>query len=330
MSVLIDEYPGACFDLDGVIYRVPQPVPGAPETVAELRRMGVPVLFVTNNAAPSPVSVVGTLAEMGIPATLPDVLSSSQAIAELMATELPAGAKVLVAGTENLAAEIANVGLQPVESHLDQPDAVVQGYHPELPWWLMDEACLALGAGAVWYASNLDPTRPVAAGIVPGAGAQVAAMRECFPDRAPIVAGKPYPPLLRAAVRRLGVANPIFVGDRLDTDIEGAHNAGLDSLFVLTGAHGKSELAQAPTNRRPTHIGFDISALLKPERIVEIAGHVSSCAGQQLHYTGDAIVLETEPTDLEAQLDALWAGAQLGWRFPDAEPRYLEQLDLLP
>jgi HAD superfamily hydrolase (TIGR01450 family) len=330
-EALIAHYDAALFDLDGVVYLGPQPVEGAVDTLTTLRDTGVIVALVTNNAARSPEDIAAQLNRMGIASGPEDVVVSSQAIARLMAAELPAGARVLVVGNDNLAAEIQRADMVPVTSHLDKPDAVVQGYHPGLPWSLMDEAALAIAAGAKWYASNEDATRPTDIGELPGAGAQGAVLKTCFPGQLPVVAGKPYPPLLNETVSRTGAQHPIFVGDRLDTDIEGAHNVDMDSLFVFTGAHGKADLSVAPPTQRPTHIGYSVAALVAPPRRLQLTQDVAHCNKQQVWRSGNEFQLVTKAYDTESQLDALWAGLNLAWlnELP-LNSEFLDKLDILP
>lgn len=264
MTALIDAYDAALFDLDGVIYLGPHAVPGVAEAITALRQRGVKLGFVTNNAARSPEVVAEHLQELGIDATADDVVTSAQAVARLMAAALPDGAPVLVAGTPALVAEIEAVGLTPVASSADHPAAVVVGYAPQLTWADLNDACFAVQSGAVWYGCNPDRTRPQVEGQAIGLGTILDAMRETMPEQEPILAGKPRRPLLDETLRRLGAKHPIFVGDRLDTDIEGAHVVGIDSLFVLSGSHGSEELLAAAPDQRPTYLAADISGLLHP------------------------------------------------------------------
>jgi glycerol 3-phosphatase-2 len=289
VTAVIDAYDAALFDLDGVIYLGAHAIPGVAEAITALRERGVKLGFVTNNAARSPQVVAEHLQELGIDATPDDVVTSAQAVARLMASALPAAAPVLVAGTPALVAEIRAVGLTPVASSADRPAAVVVGYAPQLTWADLNDACFAVQAGAVWYGCNPDRTRPQVEGQAIGLGAMLDAMRVAMPEQEPILAGKPRRPLLDETLRRLGAKHPIFVGDRLDTDIEGAHVVGIDSLFVLSGSHGSDDLLAAAPEQRPTYMAADISGLLHPP------------VG-----TGDG------------PLDELWRSAEAAWRSADA------------
>lgn len=306
-GALIDGHDAVLFDLDGVVYLGPHPVPAAPDTIAELRRRGVKVGFVTNNAARSAEVVAQHLTDIGIPTEASDVVTSAQAITDLAAEQLSAGAKVLIIGTESLRVESRSRGLVTVESAQDDPVAVIQGYDPHIDWSLLEEAGLALQAGAKWYAANPDITRPTDRGIVPGIGAQLQVVATTC-DAKPVIAGKPYRPLLEATVSRLGCKAPIFVGDRLDTDIRGANAMTMDSLFVFTGAHGVADLLAATPEDRPQNIAVDLSGLLEPARTVEMSDAHARCGEAEVSLTADReIRADMVPGDVSGQLDAVTA-----------------------
>jgi len=309
---LIDEYDAALCDLDGVVYLGPQPIPGSAETIRQLQAEHVKVGFVTNNAGRAAQVVVDQLRGFEIECSVDDVVTSGQAVADLMAQQLPAGSKVFVCGTQALRDEITARGFELVEDHTGQPDALVQGYEPKVTWPRLEQAAFAVQQGAKWYAANLDSNRPTDQGLVPGTGAQVAVVGTCV-DFEPITAGKPHPPLLRYTIKRLETARPIFVGDRLDTDIEGANNVDMDSLFVFTGSHGKADLASASERLRPSAIGYDLSALLEPRRVASVADGEASCGAVRVKVVSGDLVIEGETNTRDSQLDALWAGLQLIW-----------------
>lgn len=309
-AALVDGYDAALFDLDGVVYLGPVAVPRAPEGIAALRRRGVQVGFVTNNAARSPRVVAAHLVELGIPAATEDVVTSGQAAAHLLQDRFGRGARVLVVGGEGVLDAVEECGLVPVYSADDAPVAVIQGFGFELRWQELNEAAIAINRGAHWVATNDDPTRPTDRGLVPGNGAAVAAVQLAVTAR-PEVAGKPHRPLLDDTVRRLGVQRPIFVGDRLDTDITGAHQAGLDSLLVLTGSHGPRELLTAAAGSRPTHLGQDLTALLEPARVVELGPEHCRVGSATAAVVEDRLEVSGPP------LDALWAASRLSWQAAD-------------
>jgi glycerol 3-phosphatase-2 len=258
-------YDVALLDLDGVVYRGAAPVPGAAEAVAAARAGGMRMAFVTNNASRTPAAVVAALAAAGVPATEDEVVTAAQAAAILLTTLVPRDANVLVTGGEGLRVAVAEAGLTVVASAAEAPAAVVQGYAPDLTYADLAEAALAVRAGAVWVASNLDATIPTDRGLLPGNGALVALVATATGRRPDASAGKPERALHDEAVRRSGARRPLVVGDRLDTDVEGANRAGCDSLLVLTGVSDEASLRAAPPERRPTYLGADLSALLDPD-----------------------------------------------------------------
>ncbi|MFJ6200172.1 HAD-IIA family hydrolase [Micromonospora sp. NPDC092111] len=269
---LVDGYALVVFDLDGVIYLIDRPIPGAVEALGALRAEGRTVAFATNNASRRSSEVADLLTGMGVPADPVEVLTSAAAAAELLCDRLPTGAPVLVVGAEALRAEIRAVGLTPVDRADSAPVAVVQGYGPQVGWVDLAEASVAIRAGAIWVATNTDRTLPSGRGPLPGNGSLVAALRHAL-DRAPdVVVGKPEPALFATAARRAGTGRTLVVGDRLDTDIEGARRAGLDCLLVLTGVSDLSELLSAPEGRRPTHVAADLAGLFDPAAVVPVPG----------------------------------------------------------
>jgi HAD superfamily hydrolase (TIGR01450 family) len=313
MEVLADAYDAALFDLDGVVYLGPVAVEGAPAGIRALRERGTRVGFVTNNAARPPVAVAEHLVELGIAASAGDVVTSAQAGAQLLTRRFAPGAKVLAVGGVGVWEALDEVGLVGVRSADDHPVAVLQGFGFDLTWDQLNEAAIAIQRGAHWVATNIDPTRPTDRGIVPGNGAAVDAVRQAV-SVDPEVAGKPFRPLVDATVARLGAADPIFVGDRLDTDIAGAMSAGLDSMLVLTGAHGPAELVAAAPSCRPTHLGFDLRDLLQPARVCTERPGEARCGEQTAVLDSAWIELLGRPDDHTSAVDALWATATLAWR----------------
>lgn len=315
-AALADGYDAALFDLDGVVYLGPIAVPGAAEGIGALRDRGTRVGFVTNNAARPPAAVAEHLNQLGIAAGSEDVVTSAQAGAQLVARRFDQGSKVLAVGGPGVWEALTGVGLVGVRSAEDRPVAVLQGYGFDLTWDQLNEAAIAIQQGAHWVATNIDPTRPTDRGVVPGNGAAVDAVRLAV-DVEPEVAGKPYRPLVDATVARLGARHPIFVGDRLDTDIAGAVTAGLDSMLVLTGAYGATELVAATSAERPTHLGYDLRDLLRPPRVLVERPGEAGCGDQIAVIDSGRIDLIGTPTDPQSAADALWAVANLAWRVAD-------------
>jgi glycerol-1-phosphatase len=249
------------FDLDGVLYLGDQVVPGAAEATKRLRERGVPAAYATNNASRLARDVAALLTSLDIPAGEDEVITSSRASAQLLAQRLPVGAPVLVVGAPALEDEIRAAGLTPVATAGSAPLVVLQGYGPEVGWRHLAEAAVAIRAGASWVATNTDRTLPSPRGPLPGNGSLVAALATALDRQPDTVVGKPDPGLFLAAARERGANRPLVVGDRLDTDIEAANRAGMDSLLVLTGVSTAAEAREAPPERRPTYISEDLSGL---------------------------------------------------------------------
>ncbi|MFC5011545.1 HAD-IIA family hydrolase [Nocardioides plantarum] len=262
-SPLCRTYDLAMLDLDGVVYVGPQAVPGAPEHLAAARDQGMGVAFITNNASRPPGAVAEHLGELGVPATAADVVTSAQAAAGVLLERLGEGARVVLLGTTGLAEALYERGLVAVGVE-DDADAVVSGYGPQVPWGDIMRAAVRIRDGLWWVASNTDGTIPTPYGAAPGHGVLVDTVRR-FTGVEPTVAGKPARPLLDETVRRVGGDRPLMVGDRLDTDIEGARNVGIDSLLVLTGVTGLAELVAAREGERPSYVGLDLRALTEPQ-----------------------------------------------------------------
>ncbi|MCQ8772620.1 HAD hydrolase-like protein [Streptomyces telluris] len=309
---LSEAYDTALLDLDGVVYAGGEAIAYAVESLGTAREGGMHLAYVTNNAARTPETVAGHLTELGVPAEASDVITSAQAVARLISEQLPTGSRVLVIGAEGLRVALRERGLVPVESADDDPAAVAQGYGgPDMPWSRLMEASYAVARGLPWFASNTDLTIPSGRGIAPGNGAAVQVVRIAT-GATPQVAGKPLPPMHRETVLRTGAERPLVVGDRLDTDIEGAHVGGVDSLLVLTGVTTAAQLVAARPEHRPTYVAEDLRGLLVPQPEVVAVGDGFRCGGWTASVDGDALVLagEGEPVDgLRALCAVAWTAA---------------------
>lgn len=271
-------YDGLLADLDGVVYVGPTALPGAIEALNEARESGLVVGYVTNNASRPPETVAEHLRSLGLTLADSDVVTSAQIAADIVRRRFGAGARVLPIGGPGVGIALRRQGLEPVESADALPVAVVQGYGPEVGWHDLAEASFAIARGAHWVATNTDQTIPVTRGIAPGNGALVSAVRAAV-GIDPEVAGKPQAIAFSSSAERLGATRPLVLGDRLDTDIEGANAAGFDSLLVLTGVHGYTELASAAPASRPTYIAADLGALDQPAPTVQVEGVRATSAG---------------------------------------------------
>lgn len=275
------EYDVGLLDLDGVVYTGQGAVPNAVAALAEARATGLRLAFVTNNASRSPSAIAQHLSALGVSATQADVVTSAQAAARLIATRVPPGSPVLVAGAIGLRLALRARGLRPVSVAADRPVAVVIGFSPAMNWGLLTEAALAVRAGALFVATNADPTLPSPRGLQPGNGSMLRVIATATGVE-PEVAGKPEPPLHREAVARTGCRRPLVVGDRLDTDIEGATRGGADSMLVLTGVTAPRDLVLAPPSQRPSYVAADLRGLLEPQPVVGVVRGGSAAPGAEL------------------------------------------------
>ncbi|WP_440714112.1 HAD-IIA family hydrolase [Gordonia sp. FQ] len=252
---LLAGYDTLLFDLDGTLYEGHSVLPGTRDVVdAHVDRC----FYVTNNASRSAEQVSDHLADLGFRATPEQVITSAQVGARLVAERVPAASNVLVVGAPSLRAEISAVGLNPVSSADDAPSAVIQGHSPETGWAQLSEAALAIRAGALWVATNTDTTLPTERGLLVGNGSMVAAVATAT-EATPTVAGKPAAPIMREVLARSRGRRPLMIGDRLDTDIEGAVTVGIDSLLVLTGVTTARKLLAAAPAQRPVYVIDDLS-----------------------------------------------------------------------
>ncbi|MDG4667031.1 HAD-IIA family hydrolase [Mycobacterium sp. 236(2023)] len=306
MNTLARQHDCLLLDLDGTVFRGHEPTTGAVETLASIDSR---VLFVTNNASRSAGQVAEHLCELGFSAGPADVVTSAQSAARLLAEQLPSGAKVLIVGTDSLANEVSGVGLEPVREFGDDPVAVVQGHNPETGWQNLAEAALAIRSGALWIAANVDKTLPSERGLLPGNGSMVAALRTAT-ETEPQVAGKPAPALMKDALSRGDFRTPLVVGDRLDTDIEGAVAAQLPSLMVLCGVNTADDAIWAITEQRPDFLAEDLRDLTGQDAdLLRVAPH----PGWQVDVDGPTVTLTSTGAEPGDSLSPVRAVAAAVW-----------------
>jgi HAD superfamily hydrolase (TIGR01457 family) len=255
--VIADGYDAFLLDLDGVLYRGDRPIAKAAEAVQALRSLDKRLTFVTNNSSRTPEAVVAHLASVGIAADRGEVETSALTTAATLHDRGVRRAAVI--GEEGLRSALASAGIEIVASDA-APDAMVLGWDRTVTYDALRDASLAVQRGASLFASNDDVSYPAPDGFTwPGAGAILAALEAATGIRAEVF-GKPNPPILRAALDRAGGGRPLVVGDRLETDIDGAANAGWDAVLVLTGISTRAEAEAA--QHRPTYVLEDLSGLL--------------------------------------------------------------------
>ena len=253
------------FDLDGVIYRMDEAVPGAVEAVLRIKARGDSVYYLTNNSSRTRDNYVLKLASFGIPATREEVMTSAFALGQWFRDRGAGGKTVFVIGESGLREELTTAGLQVLESASEgQIDYVVVGWDRSATYAKLAEAHRAVvEAGAQFIATNRDATYPDAGGrTLPGSGALVAALATCTGVE-PVVIGKPEPFTLELILRLAGAtpADCLVVGDRLDTDILIGKRVGARTALVLTGVHSRADVESAPAEWRPDLILDSLDAL---------------------------------------------------------------------
>lgn len=314
-------YDLAMVDLDGVVYVGRDAVHGAAEALAAAQGNGMHLAYITNNASRPTADVAAHLRKLGMPNVADtDVVNSAQAVAHLMADALPEESAVLLVGGEGLRVALEAVGLRCVSSVDDEPLAVVQGFHADIGWRQLAEASYAIESGLPWYATNTDLSVPTARGMAPGNGSLVQAVANAT-GATPIVAGKPEAALFHETISRVGGERPLMVGDRIDTDIDGAIGVGIDSLAVLTGVTSVRELVSLTPTHRPTFVSSDLAGLNEIHPPVLIDGSTAQCGTARASLTDGVLRLEGATTGDTRGLRAL---IELAWHHADHSDSSIE------
>ncbi|MDI9549957.1 MAG: HAD-IIA family hydrolase [Chloroflexota bacterium] len=232
-------------DMDGVLYVGDQPLPGVQELLAYLDATGRKWLCVTNNSSRTSQTFSDKLAAMGITVDPVHILGSAEATANWLAEQSPNGAKVIMMGEASLRGALQAKGFELVDDPFEAQIAVASIYYA-LNYDVLTRLTLAIRNGARFVATNPDATLPTERGQVPGTGSLVALLTVSG-GRAPEYVGKPYPGMYEQAIRRVdGVAETtLMVGDRYETDIEGAARLGMPTAGVLTGVTTRAEYLAA-------------------------------------------------------------------------------------
>lgn len=229
-------------DLDGVLYRGDQPVPGLQDFFRFLRRRSINFLLTSNNATRTPEQYAQKLLKMGVEVEPESVLTSGQATAAYLRERFREPIHLYLIGSDSLR-KVLDEEIESLHHVEVRPDVVVVGFDPTLTYEKLRIACVAIRAGAAFVATNPDTTFPAETELYPGTGANIAALEACTGRQAEVV-GKPSPILFQMGLKRLG-AKPeetAIVGDRLETDIVGGKRAGLTTILVLTGISSRDEL----------------------------------------------------------------------------------------
>ena len=236
------KFAGYIFDLDGTVYRGGRLIPGADGVLRKLRERGAGIVFLSNNPTRSREQYVAKLGALGIPARLEDIVNSSSVLIAELQREAP-DARLYVVGEACLQAELRQAGFKLAEDPAET-DLVVLSFDRTFHYGKLFFAHLAVKRGARLWATNPDRTCPTEEGDTPDCGAIIAAVETCTGRKVERIAGKPFPAILNVAARRLNLplSACLLVGDRLETDILMARNAGCPSALVLTGVTSREML----------------------------------------------------------------------------------------
>lgn len=257
-------------DMDGVLWRGHTPQPGLKDFFDLLNRRRLRFLLATNNASQTPDYYVERMASYGVSIGPQQVMTSSQATALYLAEQAPPGARIFVIGERGLQRALAERGFQVWTdpgtfeglAAPQEADYVVVGWDRELNWRKLARATLLVRAGAGLVGANPDRTWPSEFGLLPGNGANLAALQAAT-DVEPVVIGKPSRLMFQFALERLGATpeQSAMIGDRLDTDVLGGQRAGLTTILLLSGVTTSASLAESPV--QPDLVFDDIAALTR-------------------------------------------------------------------
>ena len=234
-------YRGYIFDMDGVLYRGSEPVPGAAETIERLKKRGRRVVFVSNNSTLSREDYAEKIQEMGLPITEEELIPATYATARHVRERYPAE-RVYVVGALGLIKELLRAGVR-VTQHPSKAGVLVTGSDPEISYQKLSDATSLLLRGCPWVSTNADKLYPSERGILPGTGAVVGALRY-ITGREPLIIGKPSKHIMEQALRVLGVPREecLMVGDIIESDVLAGRSVGVDTALVLTGVTRREDL----------------------------------------------------------------------------------------
>lgn len=236
-------------DMDGVLIRGDEIVPGADAFIERLKKAGAEFLVLTNNPIHTPRDLSHRLASLGLDIGEEKIFTSSIATARFLRKQRPNGTAFVI-GESGLTTAIHEAGYIITDT---DPEYVVLGETDTYSLDMITKAVRLIAKGARFIATNPDPSGPGVGGLVPACGA-VAAMIEKATGVSPLFIGKPNPLMMRTALNYLGAhsENTIMVGDRMDTDIIAGVQSGMETILVLSGVTRREEVARFPYV--PTHI----------------------------------------------------------------------------
>jgi 4-nitrophenyl phosphatase len=241
----LDDVDGLVLDMDGVLYRGDEPIAGVPETMSTLRDRDLGLVFCTNNSSRTPQQYVERLEGMGIQASSDEIVTSATATAAVLEERGMRGAKAIVIGRDGVRRALAELDITIEDDpEVRSADVVVVGFDTAFDFEALKRASIAVRSGALFIATNGDPTFPHSQGLWPGAGSILAAVETAAGRKAEVM-GKPNRPMLAEASKRLGDPRRIaMVGDRPDTDLAGAVAMGWSTVLVLSGVADSADGVQ--------------------------------------------------------------------------------------
>jgi NagD protein len=253
-------YDGYVFDLDGTTYLGDALLPGAGETITFLRDSGRRTVFLSNNPTHTRDEYAEKLARLGLPTRVDEIIHSGLVMVNFLVRRMP-GASLFVAGEEPLKADLVAAGFELTEDP-QRVDAVIASFDRTFTYHKLQVAFDAIRAGARFFATNGDRYCPVPGGGQPDAAAIIAAIEACTSTKIEAIVGKPSRYTIEAILDLLGLPAErcIMTGDRLETDVAMAINAGMAGALVLTGATPASAVAASPI--RPTYVLRGLGDLL--------------------------------------------------------------------
>jgi 4-nitrophenyl phosphatase len=224
---------GLILDLDGVLWKDETPIVDAPQVFEKIRSSGMRFILATNNATRNVEQYQQKLARFGVKVDASEIINSGMAVAFLLSQRFPSGGPVYIVGEDGVRTALQEKGFYPAEKDVI---AVVAGWDRAINFAKLTQATLLIRSGVPFYGTNPDRTFPTPQGLIPGAGAILAAI-EAATDIKPILGGKPAPAMMNLAMQRLQTspAETLAIGDRLETDILGGANAGCRTALVLSG-----------------------------------------------------------------------------------------------
>ncbi|MBN1147068.1 MAG: HAD-IIA family hydrolase [Anaerolineales bacterium] len=254
------DFRGYIFDLDGTVYLGENAIPGAPETIAELRKRGCKVVFLSNKPLQPRKIYAEKLTRLGIPTSVDDVINSSLVLAQYLVGEM-ADATIFVIGEQPLIDEMAAAGLA-ISDNPQEIDVVIASFDRTFDYRKLNIGYQALRRGARFFATNADRTCPIEGGEIPDAAAVIGALEGCSGRKVELVAGKPSAMIVAMALEQLGLRSEecLMVGDRLETDMLMGNKAGICTALVLTGVTQRDDLAHSQA--RPDFILESIADIL--------------------------------------------------------------------